>query len=158
MPFAQVTDTGRSRAHRSTLWGGLDERLRPTSTQQAATVNTGHGWKAVSAAVVLALALDACGPAREVQMVAGPRVAASIGSGNVPINASVSVGSMDLCISAAGRATIRSVAVHDPTGDIVVEAFATRPTRSPGASTAWATRGRPSWTCTWTSIRPSRPS
>lgn len=60
-------------------------------------------------------------------MVGGPGAAASIASGNVPLNAPVSVGSLELCMSAPGRATIRSVAVHDPTGDIVVEAFATRP-------------------------------
>jgi hypothetical protein len=46
---------------------------------------------------------------------------------HVAVGAPVSVGSMELCLTTPGRATIRSVAMHQPTGDIVIEAFATRP-------------------------------
>lgn len=90
-------------------------------------MNTVPGWKAACSFVAAALALGACGPVPVVQMAGDPGAVASITSANVPLNASVSVGSMNLCVSTPGRATIRSVAVHAPTGDIVVEAFATRP-------------------------------
>ena len=85
------------------------------------------GREAMGLAAALTLALGACGPAAQVQMAGGSSVAASIGSTNVPVGVPVSVGSMTLCITAPGRAIIQSVAMHEPTGDIAVEAFATRP-------------------------------
>jgi hypothetical protein len=89
---------------------------------------TSHlGRKAIAPFAALTLVLGACGPAAQVQMVGGTSVAASIGSANVPVGVPVSVGSMTLCVTAPGRATIQSVAMREPTGDIVIEAFATRP-------------------------------
>jgi hypothetical protein len=89
---------------------------------------TSHlGRQAIGPLVVLTLALGGCGPAAQVQMAGASTGGASIGRPNVPVGVPVSVGSMTLCITTPGHATILSVAMHEPTGDIGVEAFATRP-------------------------------
>jgi hypothetical protein len=50
----------------------------------------------------------------------------SQGVGDTAYNAPNSVGGVMLCVTGAATATITSVAVHDATGDIRVEAFAVR--------------------------------
>jgi hypothetical protein len=84
-----------------------------------------HGLNgALIAALVLSLA--ACGSSPELRTPGSPGTAAGIGVNDVPLDTPVSFGGVMLCVSSPGTATIRSVAVHQPTGDIEVQAFATR--------------------------------
>jgi len=53
--------------------------------------------------------------------------AASIAMSNVAYGEPRSVGSMSLCLTSPGVATITRVGLHQPSGDIRVEAFALRP-------------------------------
>ncbi len=76
---------------------------------------------------VLALAFAACGSSPDLRMVGDPGTAAAEGIHDVPLDTPVSLGGIMLCVSAPSTATIRSIAVHQPTGDIEVQAFATRP-------------------------------
>jgi hypothetical protein len=75
---------------------------------------------------VLALSLAACGSPPDLRWTGDPGMAAGIGVDDVPVGAPVSFGGVMLCVSAKGTATVRSVAIHEPTGDIEVQAFATR--------------------------------
>ena len=75
----------------------------------------------------LALSLASCAWSPELRMAGNPGTAAGTGLGDVALNAPVSFGGVMLCVSSPGTATIRSVAVHQATGDIEVQAFATRP-------------------------------
>jgi hypothetical protein len=85
----------------------------------------GRSLTAASLAV-LALSLAACGSSPDLRMVGDPGTAAAVGINDVPLDTPVSFGSVMLCVSSPGTVTIRSVDVHQPTGDIEVQAFATR--------------------------------
>ncbi|HEX8941428.1 MAG TPA: lipoprotein [Candidatus Limnocylindrales bacterium] len=74
-----------------------------------------------------ALALAGCGQTTDLRLEGVSGTAAALGVQDVPTGQSVSFGSIMLCLSRAGSATLRSVAVHQPTGDIEVQAFAVRP-------------------------------
>jgi hypothetical protein len=52
---------------------------------------------------------------------------ASVAMGNAAYGEPRSVGSMSLCLTSPGVATITRVALHEPTGDIRVDAFGVRP-------------------------------
>jgi hypothetical protein len=86
----------------------------------------GHSLSA-STVVAFALSLSACSSAAELRMAGNPGTAAGMRVEDVPLNAPLSFGAVMLCISSPGTATIRSIAVHQATGDIEVQAFATRP-------------------------------
>ena len=77
-------------------------------------------------ATLVALSIAACGAAQpELRM---PTDATSgVAISNVSPNQPRSVGSMSLCLTAPGTATITGVALHEPMGDIRVEVFAVRP-------------------------------
>jgi hypothetical protein len=86
------------------------------------------GGSSVGTSIVLAaVALAACGASPELRMAGNPGTAAAMDMEYVASNAPVSFGGVMLCTSAPGIATIRSVVVHQATGDIKVQAFATRP-------------------------------
>jgi hypothetical protein len=51
----------------------------------------------------------------------------SVAMGNVAYGEPRSVGAMELCLTSPGTATITRVTLHEPTGDIRVEAFGVRP-------------------------------
>jgi len=75
--------------------------------------------------IVAAVAVGGCGE--------GPRLrwpgenTAGLAMSNVAYGAPRSVGSMPLCVTAPGTATITSVALHEPTGNLRIDAFAVRP-------------------------------
>jgi hypothetical protein len=68
----------------------------------------------------------ACGAAQPV-LRAPTDNTASLSMSNAEFDMPLSVGSMSLCLTSPGTATITRVAMHEPTGDIRVEAFALRP-------------------------------
>jgi hypothetical protein len=86
-----------------------------------------NGSLRVAIIAALALATATCGSSPDLRMAGDPGTAVGIGVANVPVDAPVSFGTVMLCVSAPGTAIVRSVAVHEPTGDIEVEVFATRP-------------------------------
>ncbi len=53
--------------------------------------------------------------------------AVSVAISNTPYGAPRSVGSIMLCLTSPGTATITGVALHEPSGEIRVDAFAVRP-------------------------------
>jgi hypothetical protein len=79
-------------------------------------------------AVVLALGAGtaACGtPRPELRLVGDGSAGLSMSNRDYDVPASV--GAMMLCLTSPGTATITRVALHEPSGDIRVEAFAVRP-------------------------------
>ena len=90
------------------------------------TSNRVHSGLRVALIAVLALSMAACGSPPTLRWEGAHGSAAGIGVANLPLEAPVSFGTVMLCVSTAGTATVRSVAVHEPTGDIEVQAFATR--------------------------------
>jgi hypothetical protein len=76
------------------------------------------------ASLVATLSLAGCGPTTDLRMV--PGTAVGTGVRDIPTGQPVSFGSIMLCLSQPGSAALRSVAVHQPTGDIEVQAFAVR--------------------------------
>jgi hypothetical protein len=84
-----------------------------------------HGYAAVAIAA-LAISLAGCGSPPELRTGINPGTAVGMSMEDVALNTPVSFGSVMLCVSSPATATIRSVAVHQATGDIEVQAFATR--------------------------------
>jgi hypothetical protein len=80
-----------------------------------------------AAIAAIALSLAGCASAPELRTEINPGATVSMSMENVALNAPASFGSVMLCVSSPGTATVRSVAVHQATGDIEVEAFATPP-------------------------------
>lgn len=80
----------------------------------------------MAAAMLVALSAAACGtPGPELRMPTD--VTAGVAMSDVPYDQPRSVGSMSLCLTSPATATITRVALHQPSGDIRVEAFAVRP-------------------------------
>jgi hypothetical protein len=79
------------------------------------------------ACLVAALSLAGCGATTDLRMEGVPGTAVGMGVRDIPTGQPVSFGSIMLCLSQPGSAAIRSVAVHQRTGDIEVQAFAVRP-------------------------------
>jgi hypothetical protein len=78
-------------------------------------------------AFAAALLVAACGPTTELRMAGPAGNAASVSTSDVSTGEPVTFGTAMLCLSRPGTAVLRSVAVHQPTGDIEVQAFAVRP-------------------------------
>jgi hypothetical protein len=84
--------------------------------------------RAASAIVLMVLFVAACGSiAPELRMAGDPSTKVGITLSNTPHHAPRSIGSMMLCLSGPGTATITRVALHEPSGDARVDAFAVRP-------------------------------
>jgi hypothetical protein len=86
----------------------------------------GSGRLMVSA-IAAALLVGACGPTTELRMEGPAGNAFGVSQRDVPTGEPMTFGSAMLCLSRPGTAVLRSVAVHQPTGDIEVQAFAVRP-------------------------------
>ncbi len=80
----------------------------------------------VLAGLLIALCASACGAA-EPALRSPTDNKASVAMGNAAYGEPRSVGSMALCLTSPGVVTITKVALHEPTGDIRVEAFGVRP-------------------------------
>ncbi len=81
---------------------------------------------AIPAVLLVALSAAACGgPGPQLRMPTD--ATAGVSMSDVPYDQPRSVGSMSLCLTAPGTGTITRVALHEPSGDIRVEAFALRP-------------------------------
>lgn len=85
------------------------------------------GRRLAVASLAAALTLAGCGQATDLRLEGAPGTAVGTGVRDVPTGQPVSFGSIMLCLSQPGSAALRSVAVHQPTGDIEVQAFAVRP-------------------------------
>jgi hypothetical protein len=92
--------------------------------ERAATVAAQLRATALAAALVLPVAA-ACSPAPTLRMVGDST--ASVAISNTPYGDPRSVGSIMLCLTSPGTATITGVALHEPSGEIRVDAFAVRP-------------------------------
>lgn len=80
----------------------------------------------VVAGLLIALSAAACGGA-EPALRTPTDNKASVAMSNAAYGEPRSVGSITLCLMSPGRATITRVALHEPSGDIRVEAFGVRP-------------------------------
>jgi hypothetical protein len=80
----------------------------------------------IASAFAAAFLVGGCGPTTEVRWAGAAGNAASISQPDVATGEPVTFGTAMLCLSRPGAAVLQSVAIHQPTGEIEVEAFAVR--------------------------------
>ena len=80
----------------------------------------------MTVAALAAISLAACGPSTDLRMAVAEGTAASDAFRDVGVGQPFSFGATMLCLSRPGNVVLRSVAVHQPNGDIEVQAFAVR--------------------------------
>jgi hypothetical protein len=80
----------------------------------------------ITLGALAAASLAACGSTTQLRLAGDPAAGAIATVQDVAVGQPVSVGSIMLCLTRPGTAVLRSVSVHQPTGEIAVQAFAVR--------------------------------
>lgn len=100
--------------------------------------------RATALAVVLVLLVAAaCSPSPTPALRMAGDSTVSVAISNTPYGDPRSVGSIMLCLTSPGTATVTGVALHEPSGEIRVDAFAVRPNPFPRGHDALGTDERP---------------
>src|SRR5207244_393162 len=107
-------------------------KLRPTSNVAVLIgVRTLGPGRRLHATVIAALFISASGcapaPGPRLEFAADPTIVLSLSEPDLGPTDSFSIGSLMLCVAPEATATIKSIAIDQPRGEIRVEAFAVRP-------------------------------
>jgi hypothetical protein len=89
-------------------------------------MRTPGSGRLIASAFAAAFLVGACGPTTDLRWAGPAGNAASVSGPDVATGEPVTFGTAMLCLSRPGTAVLRAVAIHQPTGDIEVQAFAVR--------------------------------